>query len=365
MKRIIGLDLARGLAIFLAMSSHTLSSLNYDAPIYVNLLFRTATPLFIVVFGFFLHCIYLRKLHEIGFQFVKKKLWTRAIQCFVLHSISCIVLAYFSQFSLVYTLRMILFMGATPFTDILKYYTLILLLAPYLLLFISRYGLKHALWLSCLPHLLSYFSLLKPILILPYDEIVTAMLYGGGDVIAGPSIIHSFIFILFGFYLSIKMQSEHSFTSLIGSKGDRSILWLALFLALSLLTLLITGNVTGEMLSNMSLRNSNAYPYFIFGCLFSFVMIECCLMISNKVRRYYLQPLLLFGTSSLILFSFGNWFLYAIAEVFSFSFLSYVLILSFFSLICYMNLYLNKIKSQRFQRLFYYVSIGYVKFVIK
>ncbi len=60
-KRILGIDLARGIAIFLAMTSHTFTSLNFYSITEINLLFRSATPLFIVVLGFFFVLYIFRK----------------------------------------------------------------------------------------------------------------------------------------------------------------------------------------------------------------------------------------------------------------------------------------------------------------
>ncbi|WP_351000667.1 OpgC domain-containing protein [Shewanella sp. TB7-MNA-CIBAN-0143] len=365
MNRIVGLDLARGIAIFFAMTSHTFSALNYNAGLSMNLVFRTSTPLFIVVFGFFLHRIYLRKMNESGFENIKIKLWTRAVQCYVLYALTCVLLGLSMQYSIAYTLRMIIFLGGTPFTDILKYYTLILISAPYLLLFISRYGLKYAIGLSFIPHVLSFFSLLKPITFIPFGHYLSAMTYGGGEIVAGPSILHSFIFILLGFYLSVILQNEGSRSSIFKNDKNRYILMVSIVLLSSLFALYATGNMTIDDLSGMSLRNSNAYPYFLFGCLSSILFIELSLLTAHYVKQIYLSPLILFGSSSLILFSFGNCILYSIYDEYQFSFLLYLLILLCFYFICHINFSLKKVPSKRFQFILEYISVGYVKLLIK
>lgn len=365
MNRILGLDLARGIAIFFAMTSHTFTALNYNAGLTMNLAFRTSTPLFIVVFGFFLHRIYLRKMKEFGFESIKRKLWTRAVQCFVLYGLSCIILGICQQYSIVYTIRMMIFLGGTPFTDILKYYTLILILSPYILLFISQNGLKKAVILSFLPHVLSFFSLLKPITFIPFGHYLSSMIYGGGEIVAGPSIFHSFIFILLGFYISIILQKEISRASIFKLKKNCSIFMLNLLLVGTLLAIFTTSNIDITALSGMSLRNSNSYQYFLFGCLSSILLIEFSLIISHYVREVYLSPLILFGTSSLILFSFGNCALYYIYDKHPFSFSLYFLILFLFYFICYIKKSLKNVQSKRFQAFLKYISIGYVKLLIK
>jgi hypothetical protein len=365
MNRILGLDLARGIAIIFAMTSHTFTALNYNAGWTMNIAFRTSTPLFIVVFGFFLHQIYLRKMDKFGFESIRNKLWTRAVQCFVLYGLSCIVLGVCKQYSIAYTIRMIIFLGGTPFTDILKYYTLILFLSPYIVLFISRHGLKKAIILSFTPHVLSFFSLLKPITFMPFGHYLSSMIYGGGEIVAGPSILHSFIFILLGFYLSVVLQTESSRASIFKSKKNRYILMLSLLLLGTLLTLLITGNINITALSGMSLRNSNGYQYFLFGCLSSILLIELSLISAHYVRGIYLSPLILFGSSSLILFSFGNFILYYMYDKYPFSFPLYIFVLFLFYSICYIKNSLKKVQSKRFQDCLKYISIGYIKILIK
>lgn len=124
-KRIVGFDIARGIAILLAMLSHTFTALNYSPAMEVNLLVRSSTPTFIVVFGFFLYLLYYPKIVKNDFYYVKTKLWGRSLQCYLLYFFTCSIWAYVNDFSFIYFIRLTLFLSSTPFTDILRFYAIL------------------------------------------------------------------------------------------------------------------------------------------------------------------------------------------------------------------------------------------------
>jgi hypothetical protein len=133
MSRSYGLDLARSIAVLLAITNHSITAYNNGQHLrctIADLLFRTSTATFVILFGVFLELVYARAVNRYGLRHVAHKLVSRAVQCYILYAISCLFLAAAEGYSLSYTIRMLVFLGATPYTDILKFYTVMLLIAP-------------------------------------------------------------------------------------------------------------------------------------------------------------------------------------------------------------------------------------------
>nr|WP_111298757.1 OpgC domain-containing protein [Paracoccus saliphilus] len=210
--RIIGLDAARSLAIVLAMSSHVYveAGLHPHIPDQLSQIlrfaFQIATPTFILLFGTMLEVIYQpRWTTAPARRQVAARLVSRALQCWVLYAIS--ILALFvtnDQYSLRFSIGTMLFMGNSPYTEILKFYAVVLALAPVLLWLRARLGLwplvvaalaYHAAWplLTALPD--AHHDLGAPIHIGRLVMFTT----GFGDLqLAGPSILHGLTLVVAG-----------------------------------------------------------------------------------------------------------------------------------------------------------------------
>ena len=87
-ERLNFIDVARTLAIILALFSHAMIDFegwkllgSIAAPI--RLLTRSATPLFIFMFGMMLELVYLKKLEQQGLSPVAKRLAVRSLQCYI------------------------------------------------------------------------------------------------------------------------------------------------------------------------------------------------------------------------------------------------------------------------------------------
>ncbi|HWL75013.1 MAG TPA: heparan-alpha-glucosaminide N-acetyltransferase domain-containing protein, partial [Burkholderiaceae bacterium] len=96
-RRISGLDTARALAIFLAMSSHGFIHfgvwplLDSDLALLLHLFTRSATPVFIILFGMMLELVYLKWLLAGKRTDCWRRQVSRAIQCYALYL--CVVVA--------------------------------------------------------------------------------------------------------------------------------------------------------------------------------------------------------------------------------------------------------------------------------
>lgn len=322
-KRIVGFDVARGIAILLAMLSHTFTALNYNPVLEINLLVRSSTPTFIIVFGFFLYLIYYPRIREGEFFNVKIKLWGRSLQCYLLYLFTCGIWAYFNDFSFIYFVRLGMLLSSTPFTDILRFYAILFFIAPYLLMLLNSKYRFFLIFIMITPHLLTFFIPLPALTFIPYGEYISTLLYGGGQVIAGPSVLHSFIFVFLGIYIA----KTFSGNSLFDNK------YILLLLVLSLVVIMIVP-ATLKDFSSMKLRNTNSFEYFVFSCFMSLIVIELSLFIAKKLKGVFFQPILVLSRSSLVLFCYGNSLLYIFYKQYEISNLRFVFVFFIFYLMC-------------------------------
>lgn len=166
-KRLHSFDLARSFAVFIMVIGHCINAYNDGAHMRLpalQLLQRAAPALFIIIFGLFLQIVYAKSMRHNGFSSSAKKLFSRAIQCYSLYVLSCIILAISENYSIAYTIRMSLLLGATPYTDILKYYALTLLIAPFLLYLKQAYGYTPIIVFCIITHGLHYAFYPEPII---------------------------------------------------------------------------------------------------------------------------------------------------------------------------------------------------------
>ncbi len=281
---------------------------------------------------------YFEKIDEKGFKYVRDKLWERALKCYVYYLFSCAVWVFFSDFSLLYFFRLGLLLSGTPFTDILKFYAIVLFVSPYLLKLLRSERYILLAFIIFTPHMLTFYELLPSLSFLPYGEYISAMLYGGSDIIAGPSVLHSLFFVFIGILLAKNFDGDSLFRS--------NSLILAIFVFL--LSLLLYLEVSLKELASMELRNKNSLEYFIYGSITSITIIELSLFTAKYVSRCYLQPFLTLSKSSLILFCYGNSFLYVIYQDFSFTPVRFFFIFFFFYLLCKFNVYFKgEVKGMR------------------
>lgn len=210
--RIIGLDAARSLAIVLAMSSHVFADVGLYAHMsepltrVAGFAFQIATPTFILLFGTMLEVVYRpRWTTRQARHGVAMRLLSRAFQCWVLYALTILTLTLTDDgYSVPYSTATILFMGNSPYTEILKFYAIVLAIAPILLWIRARTGLLplavaalacHAAWplLSGLPDVQNDLGAPTPVASL------VQFLTGFGDLpLAGPSVLHGLTLVIAG-----------------------------------------------------------------------------------------------------------------------------------------------------------------------
>jgi hypothetical protein len=272
---------------------------------WLQLVIRMSAPTFIIVFGVFLELVYARDMLAHGMPYVARKLWSRSIQCYVLYVISCMVLALSEGYSGKYLLRMVLMAGATPYTDILKFYSVMLLLAPLLISLRQRYGLMPLAVFCLAVHVIHYFFYPLPYYQdFPGADIISGFLYGATTVIAGPSVLHGITFVVAGMWLGDCIRANIGRDRILDLKDHRVLLvWLIGIAGLVLGTRHM--DFVSEF-SSMGLRNSNSYLYFLFGIAGATLIIDGSMRLAKAVGFEPIRPFLLIGRPSQVILCLGN-----------------------------------------------------------
>lgn len=325
--RIIGIDLTRSVAIFFAMLSHVWVVTRMDdfwsgpSADFLRALMALATPTFILLFGTMLEIVY-RPRFVAGEQGrVAVRLFSRAIQCWLLYCVSVVVL-YLSAdgYSLKFSIATMMLIGVTPFTDILKFYAVVLFLAPVLLWLRNRLGLMPLVVIALVVH--AAHPIIRG---LPgpldfhmgmYAERVVTFLFGVGDAkLGGPSILHGTSLIIAGMGFGRLIAGDgtaRSKSPTIDIVKRASYLFAGSALLLALGGLLYDEKSLAE-LGDMSLRMDSDPLYFGAGLCGAIALTSLAVLatqhLSPDMKRRLERPVF-FGRTSLFTFAFGNMILY-------------------------------------------------------
>ncbi|MFC3215665.1 OpgC domain-containing protein [Novosphingobium panipatense] len=144
--KIPGLDIARTVAIVLAMLNHSFIATNvwrdfFEGKPHVTFAVRLATPMFIILFGALLEIVYRRRAVRDGMQAVTARLFERGLLCWLLYTLTLLPLLLLGKTSVKSALFGALLLGKIPLTDILRYYAILFFMAPLLLVVRQRWGL--------------------------------------------------------------------------------------------------------------------------------------------------------------------------------------------------------------------------------
>lgn len=323
--RIVGIDVARSCAIFLAMGSHVLA-VSKLADVFkgayvdgLKLMMALATPTFIVLFGTMLEVVYRPRFDTDKRSISIARLWSRAIQCWLLYSLSVVVLFFAkSEYSFFFSLSTIFMLGVTPFTDILKFYAIALTVAPALLWTRNRLGLVPLLILAVAIHILHPVlrGLPSPVVFgLPTEVDRLAMfLFGiGGAKLGGPSVLHGMTLVISGMALGKILMGSASGVA----AGMTRRAWLVLLgTGLSLIAgAWILDSETKRGLGNMAMRLDSHPLYFAAGILGAFAVTAAAVLLTLRqsiAPTALWRSLTFFGRTSLFTFAFGNMLLYCV-----------------------------------------------------
>lgn len=317
-RKIVGIDLARSFAMLLAMSAHALTVagahdyvMEVATPVFIPV--RLATPIFITILGVMLEIVYTKRLLQFGVFEVSKRLFERAFLCWVLYALSNLPLLMTGRIGLGHYAGIVALIGTSPFTDILRYYTLIFFLSPLLLLIRIRVG--SVIIMAATAALLfthSYFVMIPaPDGDIAHGSILRLidLVFGIGDGAVGPSIIHSIFFIATGMTLApILRRPDAAVNDGMQLRVGRLLCLLAALATGTILALYVGPEIVDIVgVTTKNLRNAN-HPFFFFnGALWSCIIIVLFSFVKFAGDGPFRLTML--GQESLFTFAFGNAFL--------------------------------------------------------
>jgi len=311
MRRIVGLDIARSFAMLTALSTHVLTQTGAPFSIALNLLLRTSTPTFMILFGAMIALVHGPKLEKQGFSASLRASYTRSVQCYLLFLLNVLALALAQSYSFSYTALCALMLGASPYAAILKYYTIMFLLLPLLVVAVKQFSLRLCMMFACLYEflypLLKAFPPMPELAGQPVLERVVSLVAGLGitNEVAGPSVLHSFTLVFAGIYLGrwIKGERDKPSPELAKATLARLVAILGVLAALAAIWP-GPGSVDLASLAGMELRNLN-HPAYIF-ITGGVALLTILAFVRISWRKNVPEWLLLLGRRSLFAFGFGN-----------------------------------------------------------
>lgn len=324
--RAIGIDLARSIAIGLAMASHVAAAVGLfrfyggtgvDA---ARVTLALATPTFIVLFGVMLELVYAPRFRGAERVAVAARLIGRGLQCWLLYALSVLVLfVAHPDYSWKFSVATVLMLGVTPFTDILKFYAVALAAAPLLLWLRARAGLGPLLVAALAVHAL--YPLLRGMpgpqaFGLPLEAERLAM-FGAGigeGGLGGPSVLHGLTLVAVGMGLGrVLFGGGLRDGAQAGRVRRRAAALFGLSVAALAVDVALWDADTLRGLGNLTLRMDSHPLYFATGVLGTFALTGALTWLTagrSAAATARLTRLAFFGRTSLFTFAFGNMLLY-------------------------------------------------------
>ncbi len=307
--RLTFIDVARTYAIVLALFAHALATagafdkLGADG-IYIKQFIRMATPMFVFMFGFMVEFIYATRARNGGVKQVSRRIYVRSFQCFVAYVLTSICAWLGGYKSLESVVSSIMFLSDSRFGNILRAYSVMLLVTPFIIKLRLKVGVK--LLYFALVILLIFHAFISHLQTIDFGILNHPMniLFGIGIHQGGPSVIGAFIFYLAGMIVAAEVGRGN----LNPKEFYKSIA--SLFVAMSVAgAFMIQDNLydTWRFFSDLTYRKLNDPGYYIIGTCCSLLAIAiCCALIGNRKLIKPVSFILPIGTSSLISYTAGN-----------------------------------------------------------
>lgn len=320
-KRIVSLDMARSIAIFLAIGLHLLTAAQLDThmsegqTLFANLIGRAATPTFILLFGAMLEIVYLPRLKGGGGVDVVRRLMIRSAQCFLLCVVSIAVMVAADEFYFTQAVRAVFFMDLAPYTSILQFYAVVLFVAPVLLLLRRRFGLPALFLFTLIVHAAT--PLLRDA---PYPHSVFgsehavryfSFFYGGGQpaYFIGPSVLHGLTLVVWGqiagCFILKALRGAAAEDVKTGWRGLGAMTGIAFLVAAAFIDF---GDFPGSLrnFADIGTRNANSAPYYAYSTWAALMILLACLYAYDVRGSKIGRSIAFIGKTSLFSFAFGN-----------------------------------------------------------
>lgn len=306
-----GLDLARSIAIFLALLAHSFAQSGVSYPAEIYFLPKIATPLLIMLFGVMVPLLHAPRTNQADAGQDFQSYLTSALQCYLLYSLSVFVIWLGDVSGWKYALRSLLFLGPMPYAQILVYYTIMFLALPLLLLALRLFRFWMLFAASLIVH--ASFLLFKMVPAPPETfgvaapQMLVDLIVGAGTVpvLGGPSILHSLVLLLSGVWIGTAIKESAGKADPRRDFLRAQIPVAAVFAVAAILSFFVPGYpVEWLTLIDMELRNLNHPVYiFVYG-LMALGLLSFLLVSPGSARAPgWVLPL---GRRSLFAFGVGN-----------------------------------------------------------
>lgn len=306
------IDVARSYAIMLALFSHAMfvfggfTALGEDA-LKIKLFTRTATPLFVFMFGMMLELVYARKARENGLSSVIRRLILRSAQCYLGYELTVVAGMISDNISLGEGANALLFLDNAMFGNILRLYSVVLLLAIPIIWIRCRAGtISLAIMLAVIWAGDLFLERYAGVSLGRFDTMIGIFL-GTGSSLDGPSIWHGMTFVFAGMLVAASLHNWNEY----GLKRFYStLLALAIVSTIVIASLAADVSLTGVLkrFADYSYRSQNHIGYYAVGLLTSaitlFILSQIVPLYGNMPRWTHIP--LAFSRSSLLSYSIGN-----------------------------------------------------------
>lgn len=316
--RIVGIDLARSLAILLVTWKHSMASfgargqLEGVANVGLELLMQLATPIFLILFGAMLELVYRPRFEAGRAVETSKRLYRRALQCYGYYALAIIVFFFVMG---TYSLKALplVFTGfiSVPYSHLLAFYTVALALSPWLLRLRSRVGLFPIVSFALLVHLahplMSQLPQAPLLFGRDYLQHMSGFLYGRGVDFIGPSLMHGLSLVIIGMLFGAGLRpSNHASDTQSFSRAMS--LWIAggASLVIAFCWNWSSPQTTLEALLGATLRIESHPLYFSVGVLGALAITWFFILTHDMRGMRFGYPIRVFGRRSLFAFGVGN-----------------------------------------------------------
>jgi hypothetical protein len=316
--RYLGIDLARSVAIIFVIVGHALMGAKIDdggsAIAMLRFFLAISPPVFFCLFGCMLQLVYARQYAEGRQTEIVQRLLTRAVQCWLLYVLTCAGLCIAADLTFTYFIRCALLLGDTPFTDILKFYAMLLVAAPLLVhVSVTRGLLPLVAVVFAVQLCFPFISGVPPLQGFPGAETLSAFVYGGQYVgHTGPSVIQGLGFVVFGMLLGRIWQARPGREFLLSGPDWKLRAAYLVMVSVTIVWIVLGNHNLGSPEERTLLRNTNHPLYLLFGCTAAVAFVD----FFTAVRRIFGMGAksfwMIFGQTSLFTFCFGNILLYAV-----------------------------------------------------
>ena len=314
LSRLHFIDFARTFAVVLALLAHSLNNTKvFDRmgadSLYIKEFTRTATPIFVFMFGFIIEFVYTTRARASGVASIQRRLRVRSFQCYFGYCLTSFCALLGGQQSLYkFAASLTFFFGNSRFGNILRVYAVIMLFTPLLVRLRLRYGVRFVVF--CLASVLLSFPFVIQLKGVDFGVFNNPLnvLFGVGRGRFGPSVWHSMSFVLSGMLLASSLTGRAKTLRNAFSRFYLIALGLVSICVVAWFPLVHDGPAEAWVkFADFTYRGSNVPGYYLIGIVTSVFWITLfSVLIGTRELSRPVKFFLPLGLSSLFSYTTGN-----------------------------------------------------------